>query len=88
MLLFDVKLFRDVDCLGGWGYGYDYVLLKNLYLLVFWFLFGGFDFINVCQVVEVVGVQGVDVLFGIEIFFGVKDVELIYVFVKVLSEIV
>ena len=86
MLLFDAKPPKDADRPGGWGHGYDYSLLKNLYLSVPWLLSGGLDPTNVCQAVEAAGAQGVDVSSGIETSPGVKDAELIHAFAKALSE--
>lgn len=80
MLLFDAKVPAAMP--GGNGIAFDWTLLKEKEFDVPWFLSGGLNILNVNEALKVSGAKAVDVSSSLEREPGVKDPELIKLFIE------
>lgn len=82
-LLIDAKPPKGADLPGGNGLAFDWTLLAGRkYWTKPWMLAGGLTSDNVAEAVAKTGAKQVDVSSGVETTAGVKDVELIRVFIS------
>lgn len=85
-LLFDAKPPKTAGALpGGRGVPFDWRLLGGTRWARPWMLSGGLTTVNVAEAVGVSGAGAVDVSSGVETAPGIKDVELIRVFLETVS---
>ncbi|MFT4122128.1 phosphoribosylanthranilate isomerase [Bradyrhizobium sp.] len=81
-ILFDARAPKDATRPGGLGAPFDWHLLENLDLKLPYMVSGGLHADNVAEALRVTRAGGVDVSSGIESAPGVKDPELIKVFIR------
>lgn len=85
MLLFDIKVKREIEFFGGWGEVFDWSFMDVYEGDRLWLFVGGLIVYIVKEVVEILGIKGVDVFFGVECFFGEKDLDFICCFLCVVN---
>lgn len=85
MLLFDAKV-PSSNIPGGNGIAFDWSLLKEREFDVPWFLSGGLNISNVDKALAITRAPAVDVSSSLESEPGVKDPELISLFIKKVRE--
>jgi phosphoribosylanthranilate isomerase len=81
-ILFDARAPKDATRPGGLGVPFDWRLLENIKLSVPFMVGGGLNPGNVAEAIRVTRAGGVDVSSGVESAPGVKDPELIRVFIR------
>lgn len=81
MLLFDAKV-PSSNIPGGNGIAFDWALLKEREFDVPWFLSGGLNIGNVTEALSITNAQAVDVSSSLESEPGIKDPELINLFIR------
>ncbi len=81
MILFDAKA-PPTKMPGGNGLVFDWTLLKEREFDVPWFLSGGLNIQNVTEALRITQAPGVDVSSSLESEPGIKDPELISLFIK------
>jgi phosphoribosylanthranilate isomerase len=81
-ILFDARAPREATRPGGLGAVFDWHVLENLDLKVPFLVSGGLNAGNVADAVRVTRTGGVDVSSGVERTPGVKDPEMIRVFIR------
>lgn len=84
--LVDVKVFKDFVLSGGNGLVFDWQFINCKFWFKLWMLVGGLMFENVVFVVQMIGVCQVDMVLGVESVSGVKDLDLMCVFIMVVWE--
>lgn len=81
MLLFDAKV-PSSPLPGGNGLSFDWTLLRERKFMVPWFLSGGINIGNVEEALDISGAKKVDISSSLESEPGIKDPELIRIFLK------
>lgn len=81
MLLFDAKA-PTANMPGGNGLSFDWTLLKEREFIIPWFLSGGLNIQNVTEALGITKTKAVDVSSSLESEPGIKDPELISLFIK------
>jgi phosphoribosylanthranilate isomerase len=81
-ILFDAKPPKDATRPGGLGEPFDWHLLEGLSLSVPFLVSGGLDAGNVAEALRITRAGGVDISSGVESAPGVKDPEMIRVFIR------
>jgi phosphoribosylanthranilate isomerase len=81
-ILVDAKPPRDAVLPGGNGLSFDWRLIAGRRWPVPWMLAGGLTADNVAQAISMTGVRQVDVSSGVETAPGIKDKELMALFIR------
>lgn len=81
-ILFDARAPKGATRPGGLGAVFDWHVLENLDLKIPFMVSGGLNAANVAEAVRVTRAGGVDVSSGVERAPGVKDPEMIRVFIR------
>jgi phosphoribosylanthranilate isomerase len=81
-ILFDARAPRGATRPGGLGAVFDWHVLENLDLKLPFMVSGGLNAENIAQAICVTRASGVDVSSGVERAAGVKDPEMIRVFIR------
>ena len=81
-ILFDARAPREATRPGGLGAVFDWHVLENLDLKLPFMVSGGLNLDNAAEAIRVTRAGGVDVSSGVERAPGVKDVEMIYEFIR------
>ncbi|ESQ75812.1 phosphoribosylanthranilate isomerase [Asticcacaulis sp. AC402] len=86
-LLFDAKTPKDAALPGGLGISFDWSLMRSWRGSRPWFLAGGLTSENIADALQLSAASMVDVSSGVESSPGVKDEELISVFLKTVKSL-
>lgn len=81
-LIFDARPPKGAVLPGGNGAAFDWRILDHVRTQTPWMLSGGVNIDNVAAAIETTGARGIDVSSGVERAPGVKDPELIRLFVE------
>jgi len=81
-ILFDARPPKGATRPGGLGAAFDWRVLENLDLKLPFMVSGGLNLDNAAEAIRVTRAGGVDVSSGVERAPGVKDVEMIYEFIR------
>jgi phosphoribosylanthranilate isomerase len=81
-ILFDARPPKEATRPGGLGAAFDWHLLENLELTLPFMVSGGLHAGNIAEAVRLTRAGGVDVSSGVERAPGIKDVEMIRVFIR------
>ena len=85
-ILFDARAPKDASRPGGLGVPFDWHLLENIKLTIPFMVGGGLNASNVAEAIRVTRANGVDVSSGVESAPGVKDPDMIRVFIRTARE--
>ena len=85
-ILFDARAPKDATRPGGLGVPFDWHLLEKIKLAIPFMVGGGLNAGNVAEAVRVTHANGVDVSSGVESAPGIKDPDMIRVFIRAARE--
>lgn len=84
--LYDAKAPKNAELPGGNGIAFDWTLLSKFVSAKPYMLSGGIDPINVRQALEISSAKAVDISSGVESTSGVKDIDKIENFIRIIRE--